>query len=307
LCAPFGRGCVITRELIRRKIVAQERLVREKLKHELLANQIASHLDILLIADSVDAIRQIEGQASFRYWQAWETVAVTFAKADLVRVPEHWLTFGTRRSPLSKNARGATTPANALLNYLYPVLESEARLAVNALGLDAGLGLLHADTASHDSLVYDLMEPVRPQVDAYLIHWISQSPLKRASFFEEGDGKCRVMDEITKQLTFTTDTWSREIAPVAEWFLKELCPQMLDMTKLRRPGTRLTQERRRVAVGSAMPIIPPAPNQQNVCKSCAALISATSHSCVMCARGGAQSLRRDGGSRTEPRGSDKEV
>jgi hypothetical protein len=146
------------------------------------------------------------------------------------------------------------------------VLESETRLAINALGLDAGLGLPHADTASRDSLVYYLMEPVRPRVDAYLFDWISDSPLKRGWFFEEGDGKCRLMAEIAKQLTLTTDTWSREIAPVAEWFVKELCSQMLDMTKLRRPGTRLTQERRRVAVGSVVPDIPAARSQQRLCE-----------------------------------------
>jgi CRISPR/Cas system-associated endonuclease Cas1 len=33
-----------------------------------------------------------------------------------------------------------------MLNYLYAVLESEARLAASALGLDPGLGVMHADT-----------------------------------------------------------------------------------------------------------------------------------------------------------------
>ena len=36
-------------------------------------------------------------------------------------------------------------PANAMLNYLYAVLESEARLAIAALGLDPGLGFWHVD------------------------------------------------------------------------------------------------------------------------------------------------------------------
>jgi hypothetical protein len=128
------------------------------------------------------------------------------------------------------------------------------------------------------------MEAVRPRVDAYLWDWISRSPLKRAWFFEEGDGRCRLMAEITKQLTFTTDTWSREIAPVAEWFVKELCSHMLDMSKLRRPGTRLTQERRRVAVGSVLPDMPAVHPQQKLCKNCGALISAKSQSCITCAR-----------------------
>jgi len=33
-----------------------------------------------------------------------------------------------------------------MLNYLYAVLESEARFAAAALGLDPGLGVLHVDS-----------------------------------------------------------------------------------------------------------------------------------------------------------------
>jgi len=73
---------------------------------------------------------------------------------------------------------------NAILNYLCAVLESEARLAAVALGLDAGIGLLHVDSRTRDSLACDLMEPVRPQVDAYVLDWITRQPLRREWFFE---------------------------------------------------------------------------------------------------------------------------
>jgi len=99
--------------------------------------------------------------------------------------------IGTRRSPLSGSPRLAVNPPNAILNYLYAVLESEARLAAAALGLDPGLGVLHKDTPNRDSLACDLMEPVRPQVDAFLLDWISRGPLRREWFFEQRDGNCR--------------------------------------------------------------------------------------------------------------------
>ena len=106
-------------------------------------------------------------------------------KADLPRVPAHWRTFNTRKSLLSGSQRLAANPANAILNYLYAVLESETRLAVAALGLDPGLGFWHVDTPARDSLACDLMEPVRPRVDAFLLDWITREPLKRAWFFEQ--------------------------------------------------------------------------------------------------------------------------
>jgi CRISPR associated protein Cas1 len=59
------------------------------------------------------------------------------------------------------SSRRATNPANAILNYLYAILEAEARIAALRMGLDPGLGFLHADQTARDSLACDLMEPVR--------------------------------------------------------------------------------------------------------------------------------------------------
>ena len=41
--------------------------------------------------------------------------------------------------------RKAERPVNAMLNYLYALVEAEAILACRTVGLDAGLGIVHAD------------------------------------------------------------------------------------------------------------------------------------------------------------------
>lgn len=46
---------------------------------------------------------------------------------------------------------------------------AEARLALAALESDPGLGLLHMDSRTPDSLACGLMAPIRPQVDAYVL------------------------------------------------------------------------------------------------------------------------------------------
>src|SRR5207237_8422579 len=102
-------------------------------------------------------IRMLESQAAAAYWSAWRDLPITFPKNDLIRVPDHWRVFDTRKSPLSGSPRLAANPANAMLNYLYALLESEARLAAAALGLDPGLGVLHVDTPARDSLACDIM------------------------------------------------------------------------------------------------------------------------------------------------------
>jgi hypothetical protein len=138
-------------------------------------------------------------------------------ESDLPRVPEHWRSFGTRASPLTGSPRRAVNAANSALNYLYCVLESEARLAAAALGLDPGLGVLHVDTPARDSLACDIMEPVRSAVDSYILDWITRQPLKREWFFEQRDGSCRLMSPFAVRLSETASIWRRAVAPVAEW------------------------------------------------------------------------------------------
>ena len=86
--------------------------------------------------------------------------------------------------------RLAANPPNGMLNYRYAVLEAEARLSLAPMGLDPGIGFLHADEEARDSLACDVMEPIRPQVDRFVLDWISSKPLKREWFFEQRDGNC---------------------------------------------------------------------------------------------------------------------
>ncbi|MFZ0955503.1 MAG: CRISPR-associated endonuclease Cas1 [Candidatus Sulfotelmatobacter sp.] len=169
-----GAALRITRQLIMQKLAGQERVARNTLLDDATADKIARFRNEIPTADGFATVRLIEAQAASAYWSVWRTLPIGFPKNDLARVPEHWLSFGTRISPLTGSPRLAANPANAILNYLYAVLESESRLAAAALGLDPGLGVLHVDTPNRDSLACDLMEPVRPQIDEYVLDWITR-------------------------------------------------------------------------------------------------------------------------------------
>src|SRR2546427_2883164 len=217
LAQQSGDALRITLELITQKLAGQEQVARHKLLDSTTADVIAQFRAEVPTADCFTTIRLIESQAARAYWSAWSTLPINFPKNDLSRVPEHWRTFGARVSPLTGSPRLAVNPPNAILNYLYSVLESEARLAAAALGLDPGLGVLHVDTPARDSLACDLMEPIRPQVDAYLLDWITREPIRRQWFFEKRDGNCRLMGPFAVQLAETAPAWGRAVAPVAEW------------------------------------------------------------------------------------------
>src|SRR5262249_19526925 len=68
-----------------------------------------------------------------------------------------------------------------------------------AMGLDASMGIFHVDQPSRDSLACDLIEPLRPQVDAYLLDWITTQPLKREWFFEQPNGNARLMSSLSER------------------------------------------------------------------------------------------------------------
>jgi hypothetical protein len=136
-----------------------------------------------------------------------------------------------------------------MLNYLYAILESEARLAISELGLDPGIGVLHSDTRTRDSLACDLMEPIRPQVDAYLLNWLRRAPLQRKWFFEERDGNCRLTVECAVKLAETSRIWRQALGPLAEWVAHTLWSNTLRPSRTKAPATRLTQSRKREAKG----------------------------------------------------------
>jgi CRISPR-associated endonuclease Cas1 len=281
-----GIAVKIARELIYRKLCGQENLVRQKLDAPLAANSISQFCLALAEAESIPSIRQLESQAAHAYWSAWRNVPVGFPKNDLGRVPEHWRMFGSRHSPLTGSPRLAVNPPNAILNYLYAVLESEARLAIAALGLDPGIGVMHVDSPSRDSLACDLMEVVRPQVDTYLLDWIVREPLHRGWFFEQRDGNCRLMGPFAIRLSETAPTWGRAIAPIAEWVSRTLWSTMRKPSSQSYPATRLTQSRRRQVKGSSFDSrSKDTVSPLRICRICGATIKRGQTYCASCAVG----------------------
>jgi CRISPR-associated endonuclease Cas1 len=278
-----GAAVQISRGLISQKLEGQERLVRDVLHDSTAADKIATFRSLLPNANSVEAIRQLEAQAAQSYWSAWRSLTISFPTADYRRVPEHWCTFGTRKSVLTGSPRLAVNPANAMLNYMYALLESEARLAAAAVGLDPGIGVLHVDTDARDSLACDLMEPARPHVDAYLLKWITGGPLRREWFFEQRDGNCRLMGSFAERLAQSLSAWSRVVAPIAEWTSRMLWSTARKPARLMLPPTHLTQSHRRQAKGKSNPPIAAPPRPVRLCQTCGASIAGEHSYCPSCA------------------------
>jgi len=274
----------IARELIDQKLRGQEHVIQKYFPQSSAVEFIVNARNKLPNAKSSDDIRAIEARGALAYWGAWRDLSINFPRNDLPRVPEHWQKFGTRISPLTGSPRLAVNPPNAMLNYLYAVLESESRLALAALGLDPGIGVLHNDLRSRDSLACDLMEAIRHQSDAYLLDWLGRAPLKREWFFEQRDGNCRLMASLATKLSETASIWRRAVAPFAEGIARSLWLETPKRRRLESLATPLTQTRKREVKGVASKVRPERrADAPNICGICGKTIAKEFKYCRTCA------------------------
>jgi CRISPR-associated endonuclease Cas1 len=246
------------------------------------AERIADRLLALEACKRLQDLRLVEAQAAAAYWAAWRGVRGAFIARDAGRVPEHWLRFSRRISPLTGSPRGAVDPANALLNYMYALLEAETRIALTTVGLDPGMGILHTDQPVRDSLALDVMEAVRPAVDRYVLGHLESQPLRAADFHEARSGQCQLMPALARQLAATAPSWAREVAPYAERAAALLAldagtaPPPTPLTGLRRRSARPAAQRTRLAPA------PKPPSPAALCRSCGEEILAGRRRCRTC-------------------------
>ncbi|MGA2530721.1 MAG: CRISPR-associated endonuclease Cas1 [Acidimicrobiales bacterium] len=249
--APFEPyGMDVARWLMSRKIVGQGKLVLRRFGDSESAETIG---DLALASEgteTIDELRQLEASAAALYFGAWSgraECAPTFAGKDRRRIPPHWSRYEGRRSVLASAAsnRKAERPVNAMLNYLYALVEAEAILACQAVGLDPGLGIVHADAKGRQSLALDLMEPVRPEVDAFVLDMVERRSFRKAEFTETSDGHVRLLAPLTHELAETMPLWAKSLGPIAEHVAHILGGAMAGtysaVTPLTRSRTRTAQ------------------------------------------------------------------
>jgi len=249
-----GREALV--EMLQTKLEAQaglaERLLvyrhsgRANRKKELTVPQaIRAQGAVLCEANSTAELRRMESIAGRYYWQTFAYLPIEFDSAWRRSVPDHWRRAGPRTPRNAdlkqKRPKGAQTPAHAIVNYLYAILETEATIAAHRMGFDPALGLMHADKRYRPSLASDLMEPARPSVDAIAVDLLSDRELRRGEVFETRKGVCRLGRSLAHELASFAPDLGKAVAPHAERVARVL---------LRAPGhpTPLTRRRHRAAV-----------------------------------------------------------
>lgn len=86
-----------------------------------------------------------------------------------------------------RNRRPPRDPANAVLSLGYTLLHFEAVRACHVAGLDPMIGFFHELEFGRESLACDLIEPLRPRVDAWAWEQFRHKVLRAEDFVREGD------------------------------------------------------------------------------------------------------------------------
>jgi len=222
-------------------------------------------------SERISVALEAEADAAAIYWATLGPVSLSFVTRDLARIPEHWRTIAQRGSLLTGSPRRATNPANATLNYLYALLEAQTTLALEAAGLDAGLGCFHVDVAGRPSFALDVMEAARPLVDTLALGLFASRRFVFADIVEQRDGSCRLAPSLAVTLAKLTPRLFAFIAPIVEHIIRifEAARSATNSARITASApTLLTQARRRIARPTTLRRSNAGPLEARRCRDC---------------------------------------
>lgn len=177
----------LARYVLREKLTGQAQILRSyaKSRHDLALSDTAGELrryvremERQAAALPIEELRGIEGIAARKYFAAFP-----------------YIIDATKWQWEGRNRRPPEDPVNALLSYGYAFLEREVGLAILYAGLDARIGFLHSNNGRKDSLVYDLMDTVRPLViDRFVLKLVNRGQFRVEDFAYDDELGCRLAE-----------------------------------------------------------------------------------------------------------------
>ncbi len=189
--------------------------------------------------ESIEELRLVEARAAYSYFVAWRMLPLRWKGTGRKPIPPEWYHVVARPSMAGYNNRHASHPVNAILNYAYAVLESQVRIATVAQGLDPAVGFLHTYRPRRVALVYDLMEPLRPQVDRLVLDLVLSQTFAPSDFILRDDGICRLHPQVARRVAQLAVT-DIAVQETMVWMVEELEVLESAMRTTRVPTPRRT-------------------------------------------------------------------
>jgi CRISPR/Cas system-associated endonuclease Cas1 len=148
----------------------------------------------LSAASSLTHVLMAEAQAARSAWMRYDVI-LRWREAGAI--PKSWkLPYGARRRMSGKSARRATDPINALLNLALAVTIGRLAVALCARGLSPAIGILHQ--TPQWALAYDVIEPLRPYIEAATFRFISAHKFAPSDFILVNDGQVKTDSTLSR-------------------------------------------------------------------------------------------------------------
>lgn len=145
---------------------------------------IGNFMNVVSDEDESERLRGLEGVAATEYFGVLN---------DMILNNKDIFHFDTR------NRRPPLDPVNAMLSFVYSLLCHDCASALESVGLDAYVGLLHRDRPGRASLALDLMEELRPcMADRFVLSLINNRRVKESDFLMQESGAVLLTDSARK-------------------------------------------------------------------------------------------------------------
>jgi CRISPR-associated protein Cas1 len=220
----YPKRVEISRKLLQKKITGQLTALLPLLPEaKEPQTYLEDSLQLLSGATTLEEMWVIEARAANAYFDALRGFPIRWRGREAKKVPEHWRAVRERVSPITGRNKGAVDPANALLNYGYGILAADCRINLLSEGFDPACGVLHADKAGRDSLIYDLMEIFRAEVDRRVFgKLLKESSFRRGDFLLTRGGFCQLSPEFARYVAKTVSIKDKRIKEAARWLKEEI-------------------------------------------------------------------------------------
>jgi CRISPR-associated endonuclease Cas1 len=212
-------GIELCRQVLTQKVEGQAQVADQLLDARKIAKQLYGLAEEIAFAPDMKTGLDAESEAGRIYWPVWQGLAPRFRVRDRSRVPEHWQQGFVRRGSSIGGVgnRYADDPVSALLHIGYRLAEISLTRAVRSVGLSPEIGAWHTDEVGRASFSLDLLEALRPRIDAFVVSVLRGHEFAKVDFVEDETGTIRLaLAKSHDFITTVSPAAARWAAPVAE-------------------------------------------------------------------------------------------
>lgn len=175
---------------------------------EIAAKQLNLSKEKALSAASIDDLRGEEGAAANTYFGVFN---------QLIIAQKDGFNFNGR------NRRPPRDPTNAMLSFAYTLLANECSSALETVGLDPYVGMMHTLRPGRASFALDIMEEMRAYLcDRLVLSLINRKQVQAKDFTSQGEDSILMKDTCRKTLIGAWQQRKKEL--ITHPFLKEKIP-----------------------------------------------------------------------------------